>query len=69
MNIDPTAPTASSGLSWRKSSYSGGEGGECIEIAFGPKEVHIRDSKDRQGPTLVFEAAEWARFVLFAAES
>ncbi|GAA1881076.1 DUF397 domain-containing protein [Streptantibioticus ferralitis] len=52
---------------WRKSSYSGSEGGNCIEIASHPTAVHIRDSKDPQGPTLTFTPAAWAAFAAFAA--
>lgn len=49
---------------WVKSSYSGDNGGNCIEIAPGtPGAVPVRDSKDPHGPTLVFPAAEWSSFV------
>ncbi|MEU3710403.1 DUF397 domain-containing protein [Streptomyces catenulae] len=49
---------------WRKSSYSNSDGGQCIEIADGhPSLVPVRDSKDPQGPALVFEAPSWAAFV------
>ncbi|MFD4398050.1 DUF397 domain-containing protein [Kitasatospora sp. NPDC058478] len=50
--------------SWRKSSYSGTNGGDCIEVAPGfPDLVPVRDSKDPDGPTLVFPAAAWQAFV------
>ncbi|WP_224282217.1 DUF397 domain-containing protein [Streptomyces sp. LS1784] len=52
---------------WFKSSYSGNEGGECIEVAETPGVVHVRDSKDKSGPQLVFEPAAWEAFVKFAA--
>ncbi|MET8544599.1 DUF397 domain-containing protein [Kitasatospora sp. NPDC004799] len=52
---------------WFKSSYSGNEGGECIEVAETPGTVHVRDSKDKSGPQLAFEPAAWAAFVTFAA--
>ncbi|WUR54174.1 DUF397 domain-containing protein [Actinomadura citrea] len=39
-------------LWWRKSSYSGGSGGECVEIASVPGLVLLRDSKDSGGPVL-----------------
>lgn len=49
---------------WRKSSYSGGSNGSCLEVsdahAFG---VPVRDSKDPHGPALVFGAAAWSSFV------
>jgi hypothetical protein len=49
---------------WRKSTYSDGEGGNCIEIADGfPGIVPVRDSKDPHGPALVFPAASWAAFI------
>ncbi|MES9538235.1 DUF397 domain-containing protein [Actinomadura sp. NPDC000600] len=37
---------------WRKSSYSGGTGGECVEVAAGAGCVLVRDSKDPDGPCL-----------------
>ncbi|MEV7941686.1 DUF397 domain-containing protein [Kitasatospora sp. NPDC088264] len=51
--------------SWRKSSYSGDDGGECIEVALGslPGAVPVRDSKDPHGPALVFPASAWEAFV------
>lgn len=49
---------------WRKSSYSGGSGGNCLEIAVGsPTDTPVRDSKDPDGPTLRFQAAAWSAFV------
>jgi len=49
---------------WRKSSYSNTSGGECIEIADNlPALVPVRDSKNPQGPALVFSAAAWGSFV------
>jgi hypothetical protein len=51
---------------WRKSSYSSEQGGACIEIAAHPAAVHVRDSKDPEGPALSFEPAEWAAFTAFA---
>ncbi|MFF2544067.1 DUF397 domain-containing protein [Kitasatospora sp. NPDC058063] len=52
---------------WFKSSYSGNEGGACVEVAETPGTVHVRDSKDKSGPQLAFEPATWAAFVKFAA--
>jgi Domain of unknown function (DUF397) len=52
-----------SGVTWRKSSYSGGNGGECVEVADLPGATHaVRDSKNPDGPALTFSAAEWRRF-------
>ncbi|MFF3068243.1 DUF397 domain-containing protein [Kitasatospora sp. NPDC057936] len=54
---------------WRKSSYSGGNGGDCIEVAPGfPGLVPVRDSKDPHGPALVFPAAAWEAFVMAVRE-
>ncbi|MZE75546.1 DUF397 domain-containing protein [Streptomyces xinghaiensis] len=54
-------------LVWFKSSYSGGDGGECVEVAVEPATVHVRDSKNAQGARLSFGSAPWAAFVGFAA--
>jgi hypothetical protein len=52
------------GALWHKSSYSGGDGGDCLEVADGnPALVPVRDSKNPQGPKLVFRASAWAPFV------
>jgi len=49
---------------WRKSSYSNGTGGSCVEVADGyPGMQPVRDSKDPEGPALVFTAASWSAFV------
>lgn len=49
---------------WRKSSYSGGSGGNCVEVAGNlPGEVAVRDSKDPDGPSLLFTPAQWHAFV------
>jgi hypothetical protein len=48
---------------WRKSSYSGTNGGNCVEVAGNlPGVVAVRDSKDPDGPALVFTPAGWAAF-------
>ncbi|WP_329173608.1 DUF397 domain-containing protein [Streptomyces sp. NBC_01477] len=55
---------ASALTTWRKSSYSGGDNGSCVEVADGvPGVMPVRDSKDPQGPALVFPAAAWVDFV------
>ncbi|WEV27600.1 DUF397 domain-containing protein [Streptomyces sp. 71268] len=49
---------------WRKSSYSGDNGGNCVEVAPGfPGVVPVRDSKDPGGPALAFDASAWSAFV------
>ncbi|MFD0266021.1 DUF397 domain-containing protein [Streptomyces sp. NPDC127106] len=50
-------------LAWFKSSYSGTEGGQCVEIAAGSAVVHVRDSKIVAGPTLQVSHEAWAGFV------
>ena len=47
---------------WRKSSYSGANGGNCIEIAAAARTVAVRDSKDPEGPVLAFGPKDWQRF-------
>lgn len=54
---------------WHKSSYSSDEGGNCVEVAAHPATVHVRDSKDPQGPHLDFAPGAWAAFTSFAARS
>jgi hypothetical protein len=47
---------------WHTSIHSGGNG-SCIEVARNlPGIVAVRDSKDRHGPKLIFQAAQWHRF-------
>ena len=42
-------------LSWRKSSYSGNGGGNCVEVGTGlPGKIGVRDSKNPDGPVLSF---------------
>ncbi|MGW3690958.1 DUF397 domain-containing protein [Streptomyces sp. NPDC005125] len=53
---------------WFKSSYSSGEGGECVEVANASGAVHIRDSKVAAGPVLTVSLHAWAGFVGLAAD-
>jgi Domain of unknown function (DUF397) len=48
---------------WRKSSYSGGSGGDCIEVASAATAVMARDTKDRDGGTLTFAPDAWQAFM------
>jgi hypothetical protein len=50
---------------WRKSSYSNGSGGDCVEVAAGlPGIVPVRDSKSTEcGPVLLFRAPAWDSFL------
>ncbi|MFI5660480.1 DUF397 domain-containing protein [Streptomyces sp. NPDC051684] len=53
-----------SNASWRKSSYSNGEGGNCVEVADGvPGVVPVRDSKVVDGDVVIIGAAAWSAFV------
>lgn len=46
---------------WRKSSYSGSNGGECVEVATADA-VLVRDTADRNGPVLTFTPDAWRSF-------
>jgi hypothetical protein len=48
-------------MDWRKSSYSGANGGQCVEVASADG-VAVRDTTDRAGVTLEFSAAAWQQF-------
>jgi len=50
-------------MSWRKSSYSGGSGGNCVELADQGGRVLVRDTKQAgAGPVLAFSTPAWRRF-------
>ncbi|MFC5214435.1 DUF397 domain-containing protein [Streptomyces coerulescens] len=58
---------------WRKSSYSDSSGGACLEVAPCPHAsatIHIRDSKNPDGPNLTVSGKAWAAFIApgFGAE-
>jgi hypothetical protein len=45
---------------WRKSSYSSNNGGQCVEVARNlPGAVAVRDTKDRDGGTLILTPEQW----------
>jgi len=48
---------------WFKSSYSGANTTECVEAAFVPSGVLVRDSKRAEGSCMTVSAVAWARFV------
>ncbi|MER7795480.1 DUF397 domain-containing protein [Streptomyces sp. NPDC097640] len=51
-------------LQWRKSSYSNGSGGNCVEIAdLASGGTAVRDSKDPERAVLAFSACAWGDFV------
>lgn len=45
---------------WRKSSYSGNQGGNCVEIADTAHQVHVRDTQNRPLGYLTFSASNWS---------
>ncbi|MCG0285559.1 DUF397 domain-containing protein [Streptomyces sp. PSAA01] len=59
----PTTPDLRT-ASWHKSSYSSNGGGECVEVADNlPGIVPVRDSKDPDGPALIFSNGSWSAFI------
>jgi hypothetical protein len=64
----PSSETASatSFSSWRKSSYSGGTGGSCVEVAVAPGSSAVRDTRHRHLGHLEFPAVEWAALLAAA---
>ncbi|MFF7734769.1 MULTISPECIES: DUF397 domain-containing protein [unclassified Streptomyces] len=56
-------------LAWFTSSYSSSGDGDCVEVAVTPHldTVHIRDSKNRRGPTLRLSPTAWTAFLTHAA--
>ncbi|CAL9360281.1 DUF397 domain-containing protein [Streptomyces cellulosae] len=52
-------------LAWIKSSHSGTNGGDCVEVAAHQNTVYVRDSKavDDGAPVLRIDRAQWAAFV------
>ena len=50
------------GVRWRKSSYSGDNGGDCVEVGVAGLGVAVRDSKDPDGPLLAFVRDDWKAF-------
>ena len=48
---------------WRTSSYSGSQGGNCVQVAGQDRRVLVRDTKQTgAGPVLIFPAEAWRRF-------
>ncbi|MGV9392719.1 DUF397 domain-containing protein [Streptomyces olivaceus] len=56
-------------LSWYKSSYSGSEGDNCVEVALRTGTVHVRDSKDTRIRPLAVTPSAWTAFATHAAEA
>jgi hypothetical protein len=53
---------------WRKSSYSGASGNNCVEVATADR-VLVRDTTDRAGPTLSVHPSAWGAFVATVREA
>ncbi|WP_428952805.1 DUF397 domain-containing protein [Streptomyces sp. cg35] len=55
-------------LEWHKSSYSSSsDGNDCVEVAPTPTTIHIRDSKNPDGPRLTATPSTWTAFLTYAA--
>ncbi len=63
MNTRNTPSAAVTRGPWRKSTRSGQYSDNCVEVAFAPQSVAVRDSKDPSGPILLVTAEEWRSFV------
>ncbi|MFC8229960.1 DUF397 domain-containing protein [Streptomyces sp. NPDC057287] len=61
------AASRDGGPAWVKSSYSAGNGGDCVEVTTTPASVRIRDSKRPDGPVLTVGPDQWAAFVQMSA--
>ncbi|GAB3951325.1 DUF397 domain-containing protein [Streptomyces sparsus] len=60
---------STSELVWFKSSYSGGGGDNCVEVAMRANVVLVRDSKDTERPSLAVSRDAWSAFTTLAADS
>ncbi|MEU5365854.1 DUF397 domain-containing protein [Streptomyces sp. NPDC005925] len=54
-------------LTWFKSSYSGTQGDDCVEVAVTKSAIRVRDSKDVTLPSFAVGREEWTRFVRYAS--
>ncbi|MFC9613221.1 DUF397 domain-containing protein [Streptomyces sp. NPDC056938] len=61
----PRIPDASALTTWRKSTYSGGDSGQCLEVNDHTHAAHVpvRDSKNPSGPAVVFTSGAWTAFL------
>ena len=53
---------ANGAVTWRTSSYSGNNGGQCVEVGNAARAIAVRDSTDPHGPVLTFGPRDWRRF-------
>jgi hypothetical protein len=58
-----------SAVTWRKSTFSGSNGGNCVEVGQQAGRVLVRDTKDRAGAVLAVGADAWRRFAATVRES
>ena len=49
-------------MTWRTSSYSGNNGGNCVEVGAAGPMIVVRDTKDRAGVVLAFAPQAWRQF-------
>ncbi|MFI7387046.1 DUF397 domain-containing protein [Streptomyces sp. NPDC049813] len=65
MSTAAPRPDGRTGLAWFKSSYSGSEGGNCLEVAANGTAIHIRDSKNdpATGAVLTVAPDTWTAFL------
>lgn len=48
---------------WHKSSFSGGNNGDCVEVSVAPTDTRVRDSKNVAGPQIVVSLSAWRQFI------
>ncbi|MBI0297299.1 DUF397 domain-containing protein [Streptomyces sp. PRKS01-29] len=56
-------------VAWKKSSYSPSNSNDCVEVAAAPSTIHIRDSKNPNGPQLTVTPTAWTAFVTYASNN
>ncbi|MER6111788.1 DUF397 domain-containing protein [Streptomyces hirsutus] len=66
MTLKPSG-RADGKLEWIKSSYSSDDGPSCVEVATTPATIHVRDSKNPNGPRLALTPATWETFLPYAS--
>jgi uncharacterized protein DUF397 len=50
-------------LQWRKSSFSGNGGGNCVDVAADGEKIYVRNSKNPGGAMVAFTQSEWKAFL------
>ncbi|MFG1808781.1 DUF397 domain-containing protein [Streptomyces sp. NPDC049040] len=66
MSLKPSAG-GSSAPEWTKSSYSGSNNNDCVEVAASSGAILVRDSKDPEGARFSFSTEAWASFLAYAS--